>query len=335
MKNFFSILFLLTFVSKTIFAEEIFKNIQLSKTNNEKTNNFIILKIGGGISGFMNNISFSELNTYNKYTDNIPIVANISNIFKNNLNFNICDIGSNIKKHGFSYLASNYNLTIDLMFNKQVIKCFYFTFGISGRLENKIITHKYLQNLRIFLNEFNTVKNNIESNDDDNQMLNGNNEEINKILKENNFEVKNEEEKFDILHNTTANIYNVYTLKFLKIGGIAGTSFFFNKNNLRKSLFIGIYFFIRYRKLLSINLENKNRKEFLELNNNVLRINPFDISLGFEFGKCNNLSVLFELGITSMLQKISKLNHNNTERIYQKNRIKLFDINISIRYNKL
>ena len=170
----------------------------------------------------------------------------------------------------------------------------------------------------------------------ENNKKNNNDEDLIKIINENKFEIKNEEEKFNYLHNTTSYDYDAFTLKFLKIGGIIGTSFFFNRENIKKSFFIGIYTFLRYRKLLSLSIEQKyNKNEYIEINNNALRINPFDISFGFEFGKNNNISVLFEIGITSILGKISTQNHNNTERIYQKNKIKLRDINISIRYNKL
>jgi len=337
MRSFIFLIVQIISINIIICSNEIIKNIKLTNNDTRKINNFIVLKIGGGITGFMNNLSFSDHKNYNKYLENIPIISALSNIFKYNINFKINDICKNIKEKGLTYLISNYNIGLDLTYNKNIIKSFYMTFGISGRFESKIITNPYLKNLRIYLDEFNTLKNNLnEISKKENNKKNNNDEDLIKIINENKFEIKNEKEKFDYLHDTTSYDYDAFTLKFLKIGGIIGTSFFFNRENIKKSFFIGIYTFLRYRKLLSLSIEQKyNKNEYIEINNNALRINPFDISFGFEFGKNNNISVLFEIGITSILGKISTQNHNNTERIYQKNKIKLRDINISIRYNKL
>ena len=336
MKSLFNIILHIILFNTLIYSSDILKDIKTLKNNINKTNNFIVLKIGGGITGFMNNLSFSEHNSYNKYIDNIPIIANFSNIFKHNINFKICDIIKNIKTKGLTYLISNYNITLDLTYNRNIIKSFYITFGVSGRFESKMITNPYLRNIKIYLDEFNKLKNSLNEMDKkENNKKNSNDEEVRRIINENNFEVELEKEKYENLHEQTSKWYEVFNIKFLKIGGIIGTSFFFNRENIKKSFFIGIYTFLRYRKLIKFTIERNNKKEYASLDSSVLRINPFDISFGFEFGRNNNLSVLFEFGITSILKKISPQTHDNTVRIYQKNKIKMFDFNISIRYNKL
>ena len=234
-----------------------------------------------------------------------------------------------IKEHGITYLLKNFNLGCDIIYNKYMVKNTYFSLGISLRYINKIITDTYLKNLRIYLNDY--AK---RISDSKNQDELENYKEKEKILKEHKFEENNLEKAFKNLNTNVAKNYYVNKLSFINLGGTLGLTFLLDKNKYDKSFFISLFVFLRYRKLLSFVLKGNNDEKYIHIDNSFLRINPFDISLGFEFGKSNIISVLFELGLMSILHNIDYINSDNFYSSKQKNKINMRDIIISFRYNK-
>lgn len=310
-----------------------YKTLASNKTRNTyitPKKNFIVMRIGGGLTGIMNDITYSKHDKYNKYIDNIPILSQIFNLVHWNSNFHYYNIIKDIKEHGLSYLLSNINVSCDFIYNKHMFKTTYFSFGISFRYTNKIITDTYLKNLRIYLKELNNSK---KSNDD--EIDKENYSEKRELLKERIFEENNLKKCFENLNGNITNNYYVNKFDFVNFGGNLGLTILLGNKKYEESFFISLFIFLRYRKLLSFTLAKKgNENEYISIENKFLRINPFDISLGFEFGKANIISILFEIGVTSMLMNTNYTHAYNYYSEKEKNRINLRDITISIRYNK-
>lgn len=296
-------------------------------------NNFIVLKIGGGYSNLMNNLTYSKHNDYNKYLDNIPIANIISNFIFSRTNFHFKDIIKNVKKYGINYFFTDYNINLDIYYNKNLYKKLFLVLGASTRLESKLIKDNYLKNLKIYLNEFNEIKlndkiydNNIE--EDDNKK---------DYLKDLLSEYNNEKDCFDYISNQSKS-FEVLNILTGKVGGVFGISYIHNNLDYVNSFFINLLLFIRYRRLLKFTLAEKNKdcnnqEVNLHIDNQFLRINPFDISLGIELGK-KNISFLIEIELLSSLQSLSKVTSRDDYIVGQKNKINLRNLSISLRYNK-
>ena len=296
-------------------------------------NNFIVLKIGGGYSDLMNNLTYSRHDKYNKYLNNIPIVNIISNFIFSRTNLHFKDIVKNIKKYGIGYFFTDFNLNLDIFYNKNIYKKFFLVLGASSKIESKLIKDEYLKNLKIYLNEFNEIKlndklydNNIEDDDVKKDYLKG-------LLDE----YDSEKDCFDYISGQSKN-FDVLSMLIGKVGGVFGISYLHNNLDYANSFFINILLFIRYRRLLSFTLEEKNKdcdkqKFNLHIENQFLRINPFDVSLGIELGK-KKISFLIEFELLSALQSLSKVTSREDYIVEQKNKISLRNLSLSIRYNK-
>ena len=330
-KKIFFFIFLFTKIESNVINErvindEFYKDINI-------VNNFIVLKIGGGYSKLMNNITYSDHNNYNKYLDNVPIVNVIYNIIKSRTNIHFKDFFKNIKKYGINYFLYDFNLNLDILYNKKIYKKFFLVLGASSKIESKLITDKYLKNLRIYLNEFNEIKLNDIINDNKTEEDDNKKEYLKDLLNEFN----NEKNCFNYIFNQSKK-FSVSNMLIGKFGGIIGISYIHNKYDYTNSLFINLLLFIRYRRLLSFRLEEKDKKNNeqdinIYLDNKFLRINPFDISLGFEIGK-KHISCLFEMEILSTLHSLSEIISKETYIVGQKNKINLRGLSISIQYNK-
>lgn len=305
-------------------------NNNITKKSDSPRKNFIVLRVGGGLGSIMNDITYNKHNEHKKCLANTPLLNHIMNLAQGCSNFRYANIFKNIREHGFSYLLQNFNIGCDIVYNKYLIRNTFFSFGVSLRYTSKIITDEYLRNLRIYLNEYTRKISDSESQDNE---IENYNEKV-RMMKEHKFEEDNLEESFKNLNTYIAKNYYVNKLNFINIGGSLGFTFLLDKKAYDKSFFISLSVFLRYRKLLSFVLEKNDKEEYISIDNSFLRINPFDVSLGFEFGKSNVISVLFELGITSMLRNIDQLNSDNLYSSKQKNNINIRDITISIRYNK-
>jgi len=296
-------------------------------------NNFIVLKIGGGYSDLMNNLTYSRHDKYNKYLNNIPIVNIISNFIFSRTNLHFKDIVKNIKKYGIGYFFTDYNLNLDIFYNKNIYKKFFLVLGASSKIESRLIKDEYLKNLKVYLNEFNEIKlndklydNNIEDDDVKKDYLKG-------LLDE----YDSEKDCFDYISGQSKN-FDVLSMLIGKVGGVFGISYLHNNLDYANSFFINILLFIRYRRLLSFTLEEKNKdcdkqKFNLRIENQFLRINPFDVSLGIELGK-KKISFLIEFELLSALQSLSKVTSREDYIVEQKNKISLRNLSLSIRYNK-
>ena len=296
-------------------------------------NNFIVLKVGGGYGNIMNNLTYSKHNDYNKYLDNIPIVNIISNFIFSRTNFHFKDIINNVKKYGINYFLTDYNINLDIFYNKNIYKKFFLILGASSRLESKLIKDNYLKNLKIYLNEFNEIKLNDKMYDNNIEEDNNKKDYLNDLLNDYN----NEKDCFDYVSQQSNN-FDVLYISTGKVGGVFGISYLFNNLDYVNSFFINLLLFIRYRRLLKFTLAEKNKscnkqKVNLHIDNQFLRINPFDISLGIELGK-KNISFLIELELLSSLASLSKITSRDNYIVGQKNKINLRNLSISLRYNK-
>ena len=322
-------IFYFLFFANCILAKDKIKDKEKKK---HRLKNFIVMRVGGGITGIMNDFTFNKHDKYNKYLDNIPILNQFVSLIRGNSNFHYKKIINDIKEHGFSYLLSNLNISCDILYNRFLIGSTYFSFGISFRYTNKLITDSYLKNLKIYLDEYILPK---DFDSDEELDESENKEEKKKMIEEHNFEENNKKECFKNLNGDIASKYNVNKLKFINFGGTLGLTFLLGKNEYKDSFFISLLVFLRYRKLLSFEIEKKGSKDkYISIENKFLRINPFDISLGFEFGKSNIISVLFEMSLISILRNTNYTDADNYYTGRQKNKINLRDLNISIRYNK-
>lgn len=296
-------------------------------------NNFIVLKIGGGYSDLMNNLTYSRHDKYNKYLNNIPIANIISNFIFSRTNLHFKDIVKNIKKYGIGYFFTDFNLNLDIFYNKNIYKKFFLVLGASSKIESKLIKDEYLKNLKIYLNEFNEIKLNDKLYDD-----NIEDDDVKKdYLKGLVDEYDSEKECFDYISGQSKN-FDVLSMLIGKVGGVFGISYLHNNLDYANSFFINILLFIRYRRLLSFTLEEKNKdcdkqKFNLRIENQFLRINPFDVSLGIELGK-KKISFLIEFELLSALQSLSKVTSREDYIVEQKNKISLRNLSLSIRYNK-
>ena len=333
-KVFYKLLLLIFIISK-INGDEVNEVIvnDDSYIQNKTINNFLVLKTGFGYSKLMNNITYSRHDKYNKYLDNIPIVNYMYELINSQSNLHFNKFADNIKKYGFNYFFYEYNINLDIFYNKHLYKNIFFIIGLSAKLYNRLISDKYLQNLKLYLNEFNNTR----LDDAKNDLKDTEEENKKEYLYEFITELENENESFSNVKEKSKN-YEVLDVLLSKFGGVFGLSFLVDKFNYKSSLFINLLIYIRYRKLLNFRLQekNKNCKDQninLYIENNFLRINPFDISLGIEIGK-GKISCLIEYEILSMLQSLSSYNSNSGYIISQKNIIKLRDFSISIRFNK-
>lgn len=330
-KNLFFFIFIFFNIEGNVINEKIIDDENYKDVKN--INNFIVLKIGGGYSNLMNNLTYSKHNKYNKYSDNIPIVNIISSLIFSNTNFHFTDIGKNIKKYGANYFFTDYNLNLDIYYNKKFYKKLFLILGASSKIESKLIKDNYLKNLKIYLNEFNKIKLNDKLYDNNKEEDDSKKDYLKELLNEYN----SEKDTFDYISEQSKN-FDVLSILIGKIGGVFGLSYIHNNFDYINSFFINILLFIRYRRLLDFVLAEKNKnyndqKINLNIDNKFLRINPFDISLGLEFGK-KNISFLIEVELLSSLESLSKVTSRNNYIVEQKNKINLRNLSLSIRYNK-
>ena len=295
-------------------------------------NDFIVLRMGGGYGSLMNNIVYDKSDDKKKFINYVPILNSVVSRINGNSNFKWSKIGKNIKEFGGNYFLSDFNFGVDLVYNKLLNKHFFLILGVGGRFESKLIKDTYLRQTNIYwIERQNGIYDRIndrfekeESGSVENDDVQEKKRIINKIV----------DERFEYLHETVAKNFDVYSLQFLKAGGCLGFSFMFSKSNYEKSFFVSLQLFIRYRKLLNFAIMSKNKDGRRFYEENCIRVNPFDVALGFEFGKNNIASVLVEIGLNSILADIDCRLVESEGRAEWKNGIRIRDISMSIRFSK-